>query len=527
MIRDRIGILTTTASEGRRAEGRLRAESLASTLNAERLGFPQRAVVCVRRLRHKSGWPDLRGVSRRPALDRSLSDSVESVWFLDEAEMLACLASDLVAGGTDRWWWRSLLRTNPTPQRVAELFLDDPASGRAALDRLRSAGLAEAFRELLPDPHRVRLSSVLGVQATPGAWREHGLATSATGPASSPIPDPTRSLQGSAPSRTEGGHGDAWIPASFLEEAPDAAPSATERIQGHRDPPIPEAAAGVPHSVRSTESDFDEAWIGLDGSPRSEPPSRAASAKEPDSGNFLQEEPGRDEGLTETASRTSPEELPGRARTSTVASPHDSVPVDHPAFDPPRIEDLDPPPGHRPSPGSARAASDMPESVALASGPETVFRTEFGGILFALNAMVALGWYPDFTRPLDSDIGIPPREYLARLGVRRFGRRFLSDPLAVWLGEGLPREVLATEPPDRPILEGRIAQALGARDPRRAMHLLCRIPAAVSVASRKVFATYRLSAHPLEIRMAGLDRDPGWIPGAGFDFRFEFAAEGT
>lgn len=139
--------------------------------------------------------------------------------------------------------------------------------------------------------------------------------------------------------------------------------------------------------------------------------------------------------------------------------------------------------------------------------------------------MLALGWYPDFTRPLDPDIGIPPQEYLARLGAWRFGKRFLSDPLGIWLGEGLPREILATEPPLRSSLEARIARATGSRDARRAMHRMCRVPSTVEVASRKVVATFRLAFHPLEIRMAGLDRDPGWIPASGFDFRFEFAAE--
>ena len=27
---------------------------------------------------------------------------------------------------------------------------------------------------------------------------------------------------------------------------------------------------------------------------------------------------------------------------------------------------------------------------------------------------------------------------------------------------------------------------------------------------------------PLAVRLAGLDRDPGWIPAAGADFRFHF-----
>jgi hypothetical protein len=33
---------------------------------------------------------------------------------------------------------------------------------------------------------------------------------------------------------------------------------------------------------------------------------------------------------------------------------------------------------------------------------------------------------------------------------------------------------------------------------------------------------FSLAAHPIDIRMAGLDRDPGWIPAAGRHVAFHF-----
>jgi hypothetical protein len=33
---------------------------------------------------------------------------------------------------------------------------------------------------------------------------------------------------------------------------------------------------------------------------------------------------------------------------------------------------------------------------------------------------------------------------------------------------------------------------------------------------------FSLETYPLEIRLAGLDRDPGWIPAAGRTVRFRF-----
>jgi hypothetical protein len=68
-------------------------------------------------------------------------------------------------------------------------------------------------------------------------------------------------------------------------------------------------------------------------------------------------------------------------------------------------------------------------------------------------------------------------------------------------------------------LRVRLARALGRED---AAQLLCRIPARLQVTPAHVHVFIRLDEHPIEIRLAGLDRDPGWIPAAGRYVSFHF-----
>jgi hypothetical protein len=65
----------------------------------------------------------------------------------------------------------------------------------------------------------------------------------------------------------------------------------------------------------------------------------------------------------------------------------------------------------------------------------------------------------------------------------------------------------------------RLARALGTDD----LELFLRRPARILVTPAHVDVVFALAHHPLEIRLAGLDRDPGWIPAAGrfLAFRFE------
>jgi hypothetical protein len=65
----------------------------------------------------------------------------------------------------------------------------------------------------------------------------------------------------------------------------------------------------------------------------------------------------------------------------------------------------------------------------------------------------------------------------------------------------------------------RLLRALGHDD---AVSLLCGRPARVVLTLTHVDVTFSLDHHPIEIRMSGLDRDPGWIPAAGRYVSFHF-----
>jgi hypothetical protein len=68
-------------------------------------------------------------------------------------------------------------------------------------------------------------------------------------------------------------------------------------------------------------------------------------------------------------------------------------------------------------------------------------------------------------------------------------------------------------------LRARLVRALGRKD---AVALLCRRPARVVLTLTHVDVTFALDHHPIELRMAGLDRNLGWIPAAGRYVAFHF-----
>lgn len=232
---------------------------------------------------------------------------------------------------------------------------------------------------------------------------------------------------------------------------------------------------------------------------------------------------------------------------------------------------------------------DEPVPATL-SEPLTTFDTRFGGLVFLINAFLAMGLYPDFTRPLDPALPLPPLALADRLGLHWFGARYRRDPLHRWIARRGPRaplprcwrveaEWLAPFPGGRAWHDGstlwhsagfalanrsaaasarRLARTLGVRlgsgapgrcsaraghDPDwltcLALFLAARLrraapddaltPAAFAIPGRAVIDEARLDVHfalaalPITLRLAGLDRDPGWLPSEGRDLRFHFA----
>jgi hypothetical protein len=225
------------------------------------------------------------------------------------------------------------------------------------------------------------------------------------------------------------------------------------------------------------------------------------------------------------------------------------------------------------------------------------FQTGFGGVFFLVNLLLALGLYPDFTRPRDRGLDPSPFWLLDRLAQRMFGPAYRRDPLHRWLETvGLPgslpsrwevdpqwlrrlprgghafrrsrtRSILwdlrgfalvdgpSAGPPARTGWRNRYPE-FGARVPcppqprptqprqRDARWIAClaeflavrialageglgvdslRLPARVRPDEERLEIVFALADLPVELRLAGLDRDPGWLPAEGraLHFRFE------
>lgn len=84
------------------------------------------------------------------------------------------------------------------------------------------------------------------------------------------------------------------------------------------------------------------------------------------------------------------------------------------------------------------------------------------------------------------------------------------SPFARWCGWLLP------------YLGRRLALAMGLRSARRAARLLLRQPARVEVSAARLDIHLRLADLPISVRLAGLDRDPGWVPAAGRFLAFHY-----
>jgi hypothetical protein len=73
-----------------------------------------------------------------------------------------------------------------------------------------------------------------------------------------------------------------------------------------------------------------------------------------------------------------------------------------------------------------------------------------------------------------------------------------------------------------PYLQTRLGLALGIEDRHSLLDLAFRHQATVEVTAARVDARFQLAKHPVELRLAGLDRDPGWVPAAGRTIAFHY-----
>lgn len=488
----------------------------------------------------------------RPALG-PVPDAAPAVLFADAAEMLACLALAAQAGQLDRWWWRGLLgrawprwqtawdqrpeaqaaaqrllaRVTPaaTPRApAAERPLQSPQQALAAppLDAPLAVMLAAPTRPDVPragaEPAPEGAAGVVAVQAhAPGEPQP----VACPGPLAEPAPE---------------------LPAAAARPPPAAIPRPARRTatlprQVDGLPTVPPPAAlkpmlqgRAPATLRETVAEpasapKPPADIAPPGAPSTAPLQYAVEHVQT---QFLQ--PSHAPQRSAPAAPVAPVATPQVAAAQAPTQNGRAAALAHPA-------------GTTTEPAARQRAAVQQPTVVPQAEPQApawpwpqALLTRQAPLLFVVNALLEDGLYPDFTRPRDPGLPVPLWALLAGLAQ---AWRLPADPLqavlqaraADWTPPALMPAAPGAAAAPWPAWLGAYARALRRRlcrrVGRRAAHwpatLALAHPARLWISEAEWVVEFELGAHDVAWRLAGLDRDPGWLPSAGCSLRFTFA----
>lgn len=162
--------------------------------------------------------------------------------------------------------------------------------------------------------------------------------------------------------------------------------------------------------------------------------------------------------------------------------------------------------------------------------------SQFGGVCYFINLGLYLHLYGDFTTPLQPGLDLPIWDFVALIAEQIIGDEITRDPIWSLLAQLAGRA--EDEPPgahfDLPrhesfqawldelirIVRPRLQLALGKGDEE--LPNLFTLPARILVSATRFDAYFSLDGLPIEIRLSGLDRDPGWVPAAGKFIGFHY-----
>jgi hypothetical protein len=545
---------------------RLRLESILQRADLQPAGLPPAAILVVRRLEDRTlaklmqqadtstlrqplAWEQtvrsvLSGLAVHAArpLDAPAPANAEAVLFRDSSEMLACLWLDWLAGRlAEHWWWRSLYPQAGWPGSAEKLVL--AASLEAVQDAPAAVEIMARRGSDSSSPLTTwarRLDESTARQITQAVLAHFGLPA---------VEEALQILPPAAPAISAAEQPAHPYIAIVPESAAPALPPAAQDLLGitlllRRAPGLIRSIAFAERLVRWQAAGRPMAETEPTTSPTTEPSSNevaaspiAAIAKEPES----------------------------HVTTGTVTAAQGTLSNTPIA-----------------TPSSLPATEIQPWEAAL---PERI-HTDCGGLFYLLNLAIYLGIYNDFTQPANPGWELSPWDLLSLLGQRWLGdeRQFIAeacfrqhqqktqnrptpidfepakagfegfvaaisiaetqkltnDPLWPLLarlagraedtppGEGFTPPVgwqLDGESPGPEWLawlsEKMLARwelALGS--PKIAPYLMQ--PAMIQIAASRLDVTFSLDQHPIELRLAGLDRDPGWLPAAGMAVYYHY-----
>lgn len=516
-----------------------RLQNHLQALSWQPAGLPMQGILCIRQLRsvislgqtgrpspqHEHTWQRqlqtqleaCAANAARPALG-VVPANANAVRFDDEAEQLACLTRDWLRGIVrQHWWWMPLLARSGVDEWVRAAWLDAPAHGPAALTQLAARDEAVPFLRRWPDAvvHELlqRVVTVFGL-----GYLEPVLAGMSDITSSATLPH--IEVSGHRYEASISTPWQVWL----------------STLDWHSLSPAAACLLGIglglqSHAMHVRSPEFAQrvlAWMDEVSITRL----HAAALNSPVAHVVTPVQRAIEASAQANPIAHAPSITPAipidvdESRVVPVEPIHDAPPKAHMNLDNPVV---------------VQATDVASTSTYSAFTPlqnsdcTTRLYTEFGGTFYLVNVMLHLGWYADFTQPLQRGLDQNLYDLLACLGERACGERFRAD--ALWETLAQLAGHAASQPPDDSPTEAwlaeriqairqRLTQALGdpEGDPAQKDWLawVCAQPARITATSTRLDVFFSLEALPLDIRFSGLDRDPGWVPAAGRFIAFHF-----
>jgi hypothetical protein len=508
----------------------------------------------------------------RPGLG-SVPANAQAVIFLDRSELLAALANDWC---DDRlatcWWWQSLLRRAKAAQVVKESWQDAPQYVPAAVDKLTTAGKAARFVKTFSDSEAcallVSVARTFALNDLAAVLHELSVArkpfTVDQEQSNLSLPALTKELNHE---RSEiQSHSNApwrdWIQTDQLKElGPERQRLLGIAVMLQRVPAkvrtksfalaverwsYEKTTAGATSVVREGKKiEGDSPAQTLSGSStdrndsssstqlKSEMSLSDKSLRGPSPISF-DNNPGLSEQATETeetiqfqSANRLKEEYPGGEQLNVSSQPQP------PSTAEPLVEGLILESEDTNSNFKGSQTTTRPKAVELYDSPavELQTETEFGGLFYLINLGIYLGLYGDFTTPAKPGIDVNIWDFVALVGRELIGERVEENP--VWtLLQRLSGRTEGEDPGTLQVrvwLDGlmpyictRLRSALGLTPTEDPGSMVCEQHARITVTPAHIDVFCALADLPIELRIAGLDRDPGWLPGAGRFIHFHF-----
>jgi len=451
-----------------------------------------------------------------------VADSVESVVFYDYAELLACLTADWCSGvAMTRWWWQALIKRGDLSWLVRKFWRARVEYVPAALEHVVRKGILVEFVSQLSEVEvREILQRVVSTFALTQITRIKAADFFSVGFAVQ-VPHVTH-VRSEMPWR-------AVVPESN-----------TPLLR-----PVQQLFVGIvlmihraPSRVRTLSFAREvEHW--LDSVVSASPPESPVIVNEPIEPEFFT--PAEPVAPIRVNPIPSPPVIPQPAprregSISSVFHETDQIKIANAVFhyETPEIS-IERPLISEPEPLVEETL--LPERIAPVTTPiqldAVTIETNLGGLFYLINLAIFLEIYSDFTSPVEQfhdDLSI--WDFVAIVGREINQDQDLGDPIWTRLQdlqdvhdnpenpEILSKPAWLTDL--LPHIKARLILALGIESEDSLAEILLHHYAKLIITPTHLDVFFSLSDHPIEIRLSGLDRNPGWVPAAGRFIAFHY-----